>query len=90
MYPHLTPSPNSDAPRTPLQRFWERLTAPSPKLTQVEDRHKARLLASMLVVMILLGLGLSALPSMLGLTGGLLKDPIFLIGVVACSLLGVA
>jgi PAS domain S-box-containing protein len=90
MYQDLGPRINSDASRTPLQRFWERLTAPSPKLTKVDERHKARLLASMLVVLILLGFGLSALPSALGQTDGLFKDPIFYVGLGACSMLGVA
>lgn len=90
MYPDITPKTNSDTSLTPLQRIWERLTAPSPRLTDVNDRLKARLLASMLVVLMVLGLGLSVLPSALGQTEGLFKDPIFYIGMSACAVLAVA
>jgi PAS domain S-box-containing protein len=44
-----------------LQRAWRRLTEPSPDIQMVEERHRARLLASLLVIVMPLTLGSATL-----------------------------
>jgi PAS domain S-box-containing protein len=44
-----------------LQRVWHRLTEPSPDIQMVEERHRARLLASLLVIVMPLTLGSATL-----------------------------
>jgi PAS domain S-box-containing protein len=47
--------------RLTLQRAWHRLTEPSPDIQTVEERHRARLLASLLVIVMPLTLGSATL-----------------------------
>jgi len=59
---------SDNPPHSPLQGAWRRLTEPSPSLTDVGDRRSARLLASLLLVVMPLGL-ISAVAQLLTVPG---------------------
>jgi PAS domain S-box-containing protein len=72
-----------------ISRMWDVLTKPSSALKNADDQLKARLLASFLMFLIPLGIGLAALPSALR-SAPVLDDPIFLVTLATCAALMIA
>src|SRR5690348_7214862 len=61
-----------------LRNIWNKLTLPSPALTQADARHHARLLSSLLITLIGLGVVALASPILVKKNHNFLKDPSFL------------
>jgi PAS domain S-box-containing protein len=60
-----------------LRTLWDALTGPSPALTDPHHQLRARLLSSMLIFLIPLGIALAALPTRLDIRASLRSDPVF-------------
>jgi PAS domain S-box-containing protein len=70
-----------------LRTLWDALTGPSPNLTDPHHQLRARLLSSMLIFLIPLGIALAALPAQSDTGARLGDDPVFAITLGTSALL---
>ncbi len=73
-----------------FERIWDRLTEPSPAITEPEHRRNARLFSSLVVSLTPLGYIVAVVQELLTSSRPLAQDPSFLIMTAALALLAVA